>query len=279
MIAGRRLAPSLAALLVVSCTGEPQQGNVEFDLPSELQEVSGLAVAGPDSVFTHDDEHAIIYEVSLANGHIVRAFALGKPTLEGDFEGIDAEDGRVFLITSDGLIYSAEPGRNGERVSYQVYDSGVGRHCEIEGLSHAPEQGRLLILCKRLRAERAAPRLDIFQWRIGAEQADAAPWLSLPLDALVEEGDRAEFGPSAIEWDPLARHLLVVSGRDRLLLVLDERGRLLERHRLSRTLHPKAEGIALMPDRRLVLADEGSSRRAGRIAAFAMPKPASDGSP
>ncbi len=129
-------------LLLASCGRQQEAGETTYNLPSELNEVSGLAAAGPDSVFTHDDEFAIVYEFRLTDGHILRTFALGDPTIEGDFEGIAAADGRVFLVTSDGLIYSAAPGENGKRVPYRVYDSGVGPRCEVEGLSQAPTAGR-----------------------------------------------------------------------------------------------------------------------------------------
>jgi uncharacterized protein YjiK len=279
MSLGRFVAPGFALLLLAGCGRAQGGGEVEFNLPSMLSEASGLAVAGPESVFTHEDEHAIVYEVRLDDGRIPRAFALGKPTIEGDFEGIAAAQGRVFLITSDGLIYSAPPGKNGQRVAYRVYDSGVGKHCEIEGLSNAPELGRLLILCKRLRDQDARQRLEIYEWRIGSERAEDAPWLSLPLDGLIAAHDFAEWVPSALEWDPGSGHLLIVSGHNQLLLILDRHGKLVARRRFDPARHPKVEGIAIMPDRRLVLADEGSRTRSGRLASYPMEEVPSPGSP
>jgi hypothetical protein len=272
MSPGRAFAPVLALLLLAACGGGQKEHEVVFNLPSTLSEVSGLAAAGPRSVFTHDDTHAIVYEVSLEDGRMLRAFAFGQPTIEGDFEGIAAgADGRVFLITSDGLIYAAVPGENGKRVAYGVYDSGVGKHCEIEGLAEAPDPAQLLILCKRMREESREPKLEVFAWRIGADRADDQPWLAVPYGQLIEEREWAEFGPSALEWDPAGRHLLVASAHNRLLLVLDEHGRLVKRLRFDKARHPKVEGLAVMADRRVVLADEGSKARAGQIAAFPMP--------
>jgi uncharacterized protein YjiK len=260
----------LAALPLAACGAPQEESRGVYNLPSELSEVSGLAAAGPDSVFTHDDEYAIVYEFRLRDGHILRAFALGKPTLEGDFEGIATAGGRVFLVTSDGLIYSALPGKNAERVSYHVYDSGIGPRCEIEGLSEAPEPGALLLLCKRFRNDSEQARLEIYRWTIGAERADPTPFLSLPLADLLDGADQVEFRPSGIEWDAGAGRLLVVSARNRLMLTLDRAGRLLDRRRLNGARHAKTEGVALMPDGRLVLADEGSKTREGRLTVYRM---------
>jgi len=265
-----RIAGLALAALLAACGKQQESGEATYNLPSELTEVSGLAVAGPDSVFTHDDEFAIIYEFRLSDGHILRTFALGQPTIEGDFEGIATAGEQVFLVTSDGLIYSARPGKNGKRVPYRVYDSGVGPRCEVEGLSQAPTAGDLLLLCKRLRNDPDDTRLEIFRWHIGAERAEPRPFLSLPFDGLIDEHERAEFRPSGIEWDPARRHLVIVSARNRLVLYLDPSGGLIERKRLSGDRHPKTEGIAIMPDGRMVLADEGSRTREGRLTAYKM---------
>jgi len=271
MTGWRNFAPGLAALLLAACGNDKPTGEVGFVLPSPLNEVSGLAVAGPDSVFAHNDEHAIVYEIDVDNGHIRRAFALGDPTIEGDFEGIATAGGTVFLVTSDGLIYSAEPGENAKRVPYKVYDSGIGARCEAEGLSQAPQLGYLLVLCKRLRSDEDVARIEIYQWRIGAGRADLRPWLSRPLDGIVDEKDQAEFRPSGLDWDPVNGRLMVVSGRNRVVLEFDGKGEFLDRRYLDHTRHPKTEGVALLPDGRLVLADEGSTTRKGKMAVYYPP--------
>lgn len=268
----RAVAGLSLALLLAACGQREDGGETTYNLPSELTEVSGLAAAGPDSVFTHDDEFAIVYEFRIRDGHILRTFALGDPTIEGDFEGIAEEGGRVFLVTSDGLIYSAEPGENGKRVPYRVYDSGIGPRCEVEGLSQAPTAGDLLLLCKRLRNDPDDTRLEIYRWRIGADRAEVQPFLSLPLEGLLAEDERAEFRPSGVEWDAAKQRLVVVSARNRVVLYLTTAGQLIERKRLSGERHPKTEGIAILPDGRLVLADEGSRTREGRLTAYRMDK-------
>jgi uncharacterized protein YjiK len=260
-----------AFLPIVACGPEQDGGEGVYNLPSELTEISGLAAAGPDSVFTHDDEYAIIYEFRLSDGKILRAFALGEPTIEGDFEGIATWVGQVFLVTSDGLIYAAQPGANGERISYRVHDSGIGPRCEVEGLSQSPLPDELLLLCKRFRNGSEQARLEIHRWHVGSDRAEDEPFLSLPLETLFEENELAEFRPSGIEWDVEAGEVLVVSAPDRMMLAFDRRGHLVSRHRLDRSRHPKVEGIAVLPGRRLVLADEGSTTRGGRISAYRFP--------
>jgi uncharacterized protein YjiK len=271
------LTAVLGALLAVACSPGNAAGDATFDMPSGLKEISGLAVAGPDSVFTHDDNYAIVYEIALGNGHVLRAFAFGDPTIEGDFEGIATANGKVYLITSDGLIYSAVPVANGKRASFQVYDTGIGSRCEIEGLAEAPEPGSLLVLCKRPRQKDAELRLTIYRWPLDTEEALAEPWLSLPMKDLLDKEDRSDFRPSALEWDPARQKLYVVSGRDHLLLVFDKDKHLLLQRHLDRKKHPQTEGVTVMPDGRLVLSDEGSKTRSGTVAVYPQPAEASPG--
>lgn len=264
-----RFGITLLALLAAACSrSETNAGETSYNLPDQLTEVSGLAVAGRDSVFTHNDEYAIIYEYRLSDGQQLRAFALGDPTLEGDFEGIATDQGRVFLVTSDGLIYSMLPGQNGERVQYKVYDSGIGPRCEIEGLSRAPTPGELLLMCKRFRNDTKVPLLEIYRWRIGQENAENEPFLSIPLEGMLEKKERGDFRPSGLEYDAACQQFYIVSARNRLVLVLDATGKLLGKRKFKSSRHPQTEGITVMPDGRLVMTDEGSRTRNARLSIY-----------
>lgn len=267
-----RRAAALALLVLTAGCSEPPGDTGRFALPSNLVEVSGLAAAGPDSVFAHDDEHAIVHEIDANDGRITRSFALGRPTIEGDFEGIAAAAGQLFLVTSDGLIYAFEAGENRKRVDYRAHDTGIGPRCEIEGLSRSPEEGYLLVLCKRLRRDENTPRLEIYRWQIGGEHADFDPWLSLPLSDFLDNQQSAEFAPSGLEWDAERELLWVVSGRNRLLVELAPAGEVLAVRSLDPALHRQTEGIAILPGCRLLLADEGSETASARLAVYPCPR-------
>jgi len=221
------------------------------DLPAALREVSGLAPASPGSVFAHDDEQAVVHEIDLASGRTLRRFSLGDPPARGDFEGIAADRGHVYLIASDGRLLAASLGRDGARMPFEVHDTGAGADCEIEGLSPAPEPGNLLILCKRVRGGGREGRL----------------WRDIGLREALGDGQEG-FAPSSIEWVPARRLLVLVSARDRRLLVLDEQGRILGSHRLAAARHPQPEGVAVTPAGALVIADEGERGRPGRLTVY-----------
>ena len=83
-------------------------------------------------------------------------FSFGDPTVHGDFEGIAAVGDRIFLVTSDGVLYAGRPGADGEHVEFVTYATGLGQICEIEGLAYDPSDPSLLLLCKEARSRAAA---------------------------------------------------------------------------------------------------------------------------
>lgn len=264
--------PIAALPLAMLACSSPAQGPDEeeaaredtarpVELPEGLREISGLAIASPETVFAHNDERATIHEIEIATGRVLRSFALGDPPLEGDFEGIAAADGRIWLITSEGVLFSAQIGAHGATVDYQTRDTGVGEACEIEGLSLAPEPGALLIVCKQLHGEGRRGPVTIYRWSESAPDEARQPWLEIALDG-------EEVSPSGIEWDAARRRLIVIAARGQALIMLDEQGRVTGRRRLPRRAHPQPEGVAVTPSGAIVIADEGKRDEPGRLTLY-----------
>lgn len=269
---------ALLSLLLAACTAageaddgsanaaQPQSGARTLDLPGELREVSGLAVASPTSVFAHNDERPRISEIELATGRVLRSFAFGSIARD-DFEGVAVVDGRIFVITSYGILSSFAPAADGAEVQAEVQDSGAGARCEVEGLSASPRPGELLILCKNVRGRGNRGRLLVLRWTIAANRLEDSPWLdSGATDALSDA--RTALAPSSIDWDPRSRRVAILAARQHLLLLLDENGREVERRPLDEGRHPQAEGVAIMPSGEVVVADEGGRERPGRLTVY-----------
>ena len=243
----------------------------QFYLPEGLTEISGLAVASNDTVYAHDDNFAIVYEVALSSEKTIKAFALGNPTVKGDFEDITARGGYVYLLTGDGHIFEAPVGENRKRVIYNAYDTGVGAHCETEGLANGPAEGDFLILCKKPHEDEFKDRLVIYIWNLHDRKPVATPWLNVSLDGFVAKLDQANFHPSAFVWRRDKGTLIIISAKGHSAVEIDQKGRLVDRIKLNKQLHPQPKGLALMPDGRLVVSDEGSSGH-GMISVYSVPR-------
>ena len=237
-----------------------------LEMPQGLMEISGLAAAAENRVFAHNDEFGIVYEIDLANGEIVGAFALGDPTVTADFEGIEAHDGRIYLVASDGKIYEAEIGAHRERKRFNVYDTGA--ECEVEGLARAPAPDEFFVLCKREKRKGPPERLRIYRWSLADRLPETAPAIDVSVATFVAPSERENFRPSAIEWDAAASRLMIVSSRTAILYLFDEDGAYRDRMQLSSSRHVQTEGLALTAAGALVTADEGAGRGAGLITVY-----------
>lgn len=268
---------SIAGLLIgftvlsAAFTAKAQTLVVEFEMPPQqvnlfpgLMEISGLALGKDDTVFTHNDEHGIVYELRTLDGDVQRAFALGDPTIEKDFEGIEAFNERVYLLSSRGKIYEAPIGEHKSRVKYNAYDTGVGDFCETEGLARGPDESdgsvTFLILCKKPKSEDQKDRVLIYRWNLNERLAVDEPWLDVSRKSMTE-GSPKKFNPSAIEWSEKHQQLFILSAKSDRFASLKADGTVLQKKKLSSDYHQQAEGITLLPSGKIVISDEGKSDR------------------
>lgn len=223
------------------------------DLPGQLTEVSGLAVSPDGRIFAHSDENGEVTELDPATGSRIARFGIGRSPVAGDFEGIAWADGRLFLITSEGTIAEFPAGRDDTRVEYRRHVTGLNRTCEVEGLAHDARAGALLVLCKRM-YEGGPP--GIYAFELGPMRLDPRPRHVVRAPS----GDAVD--PSGIVVHAETGHMLVLAARQRRIIELDASGRPVAERELRRSVHRQAEGIELLADGTLLIADEGAGRRA-----------------
>ena len=273
-VLGAILAPLL--LLVAACPATPNDqgtvlGNLSFSgkpqaawrLPKRLREISALAMSPDHRLFAVDDEQAIIYEIDYSEGRISKAFAVGKPALRADFEGLAIVDTTFYLMTSKGKITRTVEGSDGEHVAYDSFSTGLGKQCEFEGLAADPRSPRLLLLCKNLHRKADFDVLSIFSWDTEQQHIDETQRIELPVDAAEARLGSDSLRPSGLAVHPSGDALVLVAARERALVEIDFTGALRNAIELpGGGKHPQAEGIEFGLNRELIIADEGGKGRA-----------------
>jgi uncharacterized protein YjiK len=226
-------------------------------LPKALNEVSGLAPEG-HHLLAHGDEQAIVYELDPATHVVVGHFSLGQPAVRGDFEAIALVAGRVFLTTSDGDLYAARRGANGEAVSYQRYVTGIGRSCEVEGLAYDERSREFLFSCKTPRVQALSGKLAVFGW---SPERPGPPVLRLriPTAGISGIGDEPVH-PSELWRDAASGHLLLLAARAHVIVEVTRDGQVVRVAKLRGSLHRQAEGLAIGSDGSLYVSDEAEGQ-------------------
>lgn len=264
----------MAALLVCACAQPPQSGEAraqaraepvtgslfaaapsrQSQLPVQLREISGLAVAPDGRLFAHDDERAVIYELNPQDGRVLKSFSIGAPAETGDFEGLAITPaGEFWMTTSQGELRRFSEGADGATVTAATFDTGLRGVCEIEGLAYLASEESLILACKRNEARGMRDTISLYAWRDGAGMA--TPWRRLPEAELTQAAGIERFRPSSLDIDPRTRRIILLSARDGALAELDA-DRVLSVRALRRE-HIQAEGAAVLADGSLAIADEG----------------------
>ena len=240
-----------------------------WKLPTALDEISGLAMTGDNRLLAHNDERAIIFEIDYRNGSIVKAFQLSDTNYPaaGDFEGIAATDDGIFLVTSNGRLFQCREGNAGESVLFNVYTTGVGRDCEIEGLAYDHTQRHLILICKEARSLDMEGQLALCRWSIDDRQLVRDGQTVITVKDFSRHIKGKKFHPSGIERHPVSGNYFVVAARQAAIAEVTPGGTVIAVRKFPAKWHRQVEGIAFAADGTLIVADEGAGRR-GRLTLY-----------
>lgn len=243
-----------------------------FDLPSELREISALTDIDSATVASVQDEEGSIFFIDLISGKVTRKVAFAGP---GDYEGLTRIGDELFVLRSDGLIYTLDmrtenlalldtfrvevPHRNLESLGYDVIDQ-VLLIAAKDNLKGGPD----------LRDQRI-----IYGWDLRAHRLLTRPVLILSVNDIIKKAEkkgvtfdthtnkhgvkRVEFKlrPSSVATHPEDGTYWILSAKDHALLVVDRKGEFVALQRLDPKLFPKAEGITFMANGDLLISNEG----------------------
>ena len=204
----------------------------------------------------HDDEQAVIYELDIARSAVTERIRLGDPAWRGDFEGLAiAGDDRFFLVTSAGLIHAFREASGRVQVDFEIFEAGLSGVGEIEGAAWEPFSERVILACKVNYSPAMQGALALYAWSPATPDQRARPWLTVPVYGLAEAVGARAFHPSGLEVDQRTGRLLILAATENALVELDSDGKLIAA-RLLGEAHRQPEGIAILPDGALVIADE-----------------------
>jgi uncharacterized protein YjiK len=194
---------------------------------------------------------------------VIKEFRLGANGIRGDFEGIALVGQRMFLVSSEGVLFEFREPAADASAAYQRYELAVRDRCaEIEGLDYDAFNNELLLACKITRGAEQRGRLLVFAFSLRSMSTLPAPRLSVPLTVLEQQRLEPDLNPSGIAIHPQTGTIFILASQQSLIVEFGRDGRLLGNARIRRRTHTQPEGITFATDGTLYIADEGGSGRA-----------------
>ncbi len=233
-------------------------------LPEHLEEISGLAMTRDNRLLAHNDERGVVFEIDYQKGAIAKAFQLTdmKNPVASDFEGIATIGDQIYLVTSSGRLYECREGTAGESVLFNVYTTGIGRDCEIEGLAYDESKRALLLMCKDARSADMEGQLAIYHWSIDEKQIRKDAHTVIPVIEFSQHIKGKKFQPSGIERHPMSGNYFIVAARQGAIAEITPGGKVIAVREFPAQWHRQVEGITFAADGTLIVSDEGAGKRA-----------------
>ena len=185
-----------------------------------------------------------------------------KNPIASDFEGIATIDDLIYLVTSSGRLYECREGAAGESVLFNVYTTGVGRDCEIEGLAYDESKRAFLLMCKDARSADMEGQLAVYHWSIDEKQLIKDAHTAIPVDEFARHIKGKKFQPSGIERHPISGNYFIIAARQGAIAEITPGGKVVAVRAFLAQWHRQAEGITFAADGTLIVSDEGAGRKA-----------------
>lgn len=184
----------------------------------------------------------------------------GSRPREGDFEAVTVHGDTVYLLASPGRLFRAGLNRDGAATltgPLEPVATGLEDRCNFEGMTTAG--AALFVACKYPRTPLPGTIL-LYRLAPAGETGKSPVAVTVDVTPVLAALGLARLRPSGLTWIPDRQRLLVLAGKERVILEIAPEGRLLGWRRLARRHHRQAEGLSITPGGDLLIADEADGR-------------------
>lgn len=242
----------------------------KFILPDGLLEISGITFNGgnADTLLAEQDEKGRVYRLHPGD-KVVKHSEFGK---NGDFEDITLMNGRVFMLRSDGTLFSfvfnpAWPEKiTGVREFKKLAPGG-----EYEGLYGDGKTGRLYMLCKECGHSKGEAVVQGSVFNVDAAgNVSPAGTFSAELSGFpgIPRHKKFHFRPSALTRHPKNGDWYILSSVNKMLVVASGNFTVKGVYPLDPSVFRQPEGITFDRNLNLYISNEGDSGNSANLLKF-----------
>jgi uncharacterized protein YjiK len=231
----------------------------KWELPNELEEVSGIAWIRDSLVAAVQDEEGIIFIYDLGGSRVIREIPFGE---KGDYEGITLVDSTAYVLRSDGVIFEVADFMAPSPKTTE-FQTGLKKNLDAEGLCYDPSANRLLIAVKDYSSDSYKP---VYAFNLNTKELEEEPALKIdfhdPVFLILDQRRNHKLmRPSEINIHPLTGEYYILEGVIPKLLILDAQGKSRKLLVLDREQFPQAEGLTFSPNGDLYISNESNNQK------------------
>lgn len=243
----------------------------KFSMPSSLLEISGIAFHNgiSDTVYSIQDEDGKLFR---QKWDVKKQYHM-KFAPKGDFEDLAIFNEMVFVLKSDGVIYSfpfTEAVKD-ESNTVKVRKGLIPKE-EYEGMYADPQTNKVYVLCKKCDLDKKMKQVTgyVFDYNAESDSLITLGDFKVDLSRLKELNSKLKtsLSPSALAKNPKTNEWYILSSTNKLLLIADANWNIKEAHRLNSSTFNQPEGIAFDRDLNLYISNEGDEVSDGNILKF-----------
>jgi len=247
-----------------------------FELPSSLQEISGLSYSDK-FIYTHNDEEGIVFKLNGSTGEVISTYIIGK---DDDYEGIEIVGNHIVIAKSNGnLVFYDMKTEKSKTIKNKFKTEN-----DVEGLGYMKESNELLIACKGEPLKgKGEKEKAIYTYNLETNELNEKPFIKVSHKELKKHVKEqysgsnlfekelkklnsrvTSFAPSGIAIKPSTKEFFITSARGNLLVIFNANKQLKNIVFLNKKELPQPEGICFDEKENLFISSE-TKKGGGKI--------------
>jgi uncharacterized protein YjiK len=230
-----------------------------WDMPSELNEISGISLINNQSIAAINDEKGILYIYSLRDKIIEIRLLFGK---DADYEDVAVSGKSVFVLRSDGSLFEVQ--NLDPRPKTIKYDTFLNYKDNVEGLHYDTAANSLLLACKgnsKKKKDRLIYEFDLVKKELKTE----AKFIISDKEINQKSRINKHFAPSGLAVHPISQNIYVISSIGKMMVELNPNGKMLFLYDLDYPHFQKPEGICFDKAGNLFISNEAKYNKANIV--------------
>ncbi|SKB85644.1 Uncharacterized protein YjiK [Salegentibacter salinarum] len=233
----------------------------EWQLPKELDEVSGIDWLGDNKLACIQDEDGMIFIFNLETSKVEKSVEFAGA---GDYEDIRIVGTTAFVLRSDGEIFEVRDFLSGNSKT-KTYSNFLTQKQNLESLAWDKNNKRLLLAIKD-----KEPKDDnykgVYQFSLTDKELQEKPLYRLNMeDSLLRQREtklNKKLQPSALSIHPGNSNFYILDGRAPQLIIANSKMKFKKRYALHKDDFEQAEGLTFSENGRLFISNEGKGGKA-----------------